>query len=655
MAKKTVRRNGQAGNNNGASRRCRQRRQCVEETHDLETHDLEIQLGEGDTTPVDQEDLADEHFVADLKEQCESSADPLTFVFSDLLGWNDRNRWQILSVIASLESGVTIRFQGQSSSFDCLFDAVLHVIEDDTDVTRFDRSRRAAIEVAVLIHGDSLDSACRRILQQFRQLGVTGLQLNSLMKDARNLAGDSSESESSNPTTLARRFLVYLVNHASMAEGQPVLRYFQDEFFKWERCVWQRVADKQVFARVIRFLQRDGSIEKVTERLARDVIKNLQGITLLDCWDQAMPLWIESEEPLNARQSPYLVFQNIMLNFQRLLDSNPNRRRRFDPRNFSQIVLPFEYDRRATCPLWERTIAEIFPALGTSDQRLHVLQEFMGWSLLHDDMSFERFLILVGKGANGKSTILHVWDQLLGPENVSHVPLKEFNSEFRLHEMSGKLANMSADMSRVEKVEEGLLKQFTSGDAVQVNRKYKEPVTLRPTAKLIFATNLLPPINDKSDGMWRRIIAMPFFVSFSGEQKDRHRAVQLREELPGIFNWAVVGLRRLHAQGDFTSCEICQKCADDHRFDSDPFMQFIEDECVMGSRQQVQVERRFLLNSYRQWCESNGRRPFSSSELFRRVADLDGVSDCRPGTANARQRVWRGIGLQQRMLGGRQS
>jgi putative DNA primase/helicase len=170
---------------------------------------------------------------------------------------------------------------------------------------------------------------------------------------------------------------------------------------------------------------------------------------------------------------------------------------------------------------------------------------------------------------------------------------------------------------------------------------------------LIFATNLLPPINDKSDGMWRRIIAMPFFVSFSGEQKDRNRAAQLREELPGIFNWAVVGLRRLHAQGDFTSCEVCQKCADDHRFDSDPFMQFVEDECVLDSGQQVQ--RRALLNVYRQWCEGNGRRPFSSSELFHRVADLDGVSERRPGNGNSRQRVWQGIGLQERMLGGGRS
>jgi len=391
----------------------------------------------------------------------------------------------------------------------------------------------------------------------------------------------------------------------------------------------------------------------MAERLARDVIKNLQGISLLDCWDQAIPLWIESEEPLQVRSSPYLVFQNIMLNFQRLLDSNPNRRRGFDPRNFSQIVLPFEYDCHATCSLWEQTIAEIFPAQAPEDRRIHVLQEFMGWSLVQSDMTFEKFLILVGKGSNGKSTISHVWDQLLGPENVSHVSLKEFNSEFRLHEMSGKLANISADMSRVEKVEEGLLKQFTSGDSVQVNRKYKEPVTLRPTAKLIFATNQLPPINDKSDGMWRRIIAMPFFVSFNGEQKDRHRKEQLLGELPGIFNWAVVGLRRLNAQGDFTSCEVCQKCADDHRFDSDPFMQFIEDECVLeGDRQ---VPRQNLHRAYRQWCESNGRKPFNSSEFRHRVADLDGVSDCRPRSGSSRQRVWRGIGLHQRMPSGRRS
>lgn len=646
MAKKTVRRNDRVGNNNSASRRCSTRRACVE-------HDLVVELGEGDSVTAFQQDLIDEHLVADLRERCaESSTSPI-FIFSDLLAWSDSNRWRILSLIANLESGATIRFHNQEPEFASVFDAVLHIIEDDSDITRFDRSRQAAIEAAVLVHRNRLESACRQILQRFREIGVRGLQLNTLIRSAKNVAGESDEAESSNPTALARRFLSHLVTEANMAEGQPVLRYYLDEFYAWEGRVWQRVADKQMSARVTRFLQGDGSANKVTERLTRDVIKNMQGITLLDCWDQSMPLWIASEEPLSVRRSPYLVFQNIMLNFQRLLKENPNRRRDFNPRNFSQIVLPFEYDRRANCPLWEQTIAEIFPAHAPEDHRIQVLQEFMGWSLVQSDMTFEKFLILVGKGANGKSTISHVWDQLLGPENVSHVPLKEFNSEFRLHEMSGKLANISADMGRVEKVEEGLLKQFTSGDSVQVNRKYKEPVTLRPTAKLIFATNQLPPINDKSDGMWRRIIAMPFFVSFSEEQKDRHRKEQLLRELPGIFNWAVDGLRRLHAQGDFTSCEVCQKCADDHRFDSDPFMQFIDDECVLSSSQQVQ--RQNLHRVYRQWCENNGRRPFSSSEFFHRVAELDGISDCRPRDGNSRQRVWRGIGLRQRMSSGRPS
>jgi len=363
----------------------------------------------------------------------------------------------------------------------------------------------------------------------------------------------------------------------------------------------------------------------------QDVLANLKGQTLLRGWHNQLPLWIRDEVQHVVEPSPYIVTQNLMVRRADLLDEQRTRIRvrQHDPRNFSEIVLPYEHDQQADCPLWRQTLEEIFPRAGEGDHRICVLQEFIGWTLIHGDTSFEKFLILVGDGANGKSTILRIWEQLLGSDNVSHVPLEALSSEFRLFDMMGKLANVAADMNRMDKVQEGMLKALTSGDRMQVNRKNKDPITMRPTARLIFATNTLPPITDRSNGVWRRMTAMPFMMQFAGEDRDLNRADRLLDELPGIFNWAVEGARRLYRQNDFTQCSVCQACVDEHRVASDPFLQFREDELLLGPDYRIPSDQ--LYQHYVEFCQRNGRLPKNSREFGKQVRALEGVERRRLG------------------------
>ena len=93
-------------------------------------------------------------------------------------------------------------------------------------------------------------------------------------------------------------------------------------------------------------------------------------------------------------------------------------------------------------------------------------------------------VVLLGPSGCGKSTILRTWEGMLGAENVSHTPLDALGSEFRLDDMRGKLANIASDMKRMDKCEEGRLKELTSGEPIQVNRRtngtYKKNHLLLP-------------------------------------------------------------------------------------------------------------------------------------------------------------------------------
>jgi putative DNA primase/helicase len=309
-------------------------------------------------------------------------------------------------------------------------------------------------------------------------------------------------------------------------------------------------------------------------------------------------------------------------------------------RYFSTVAVPYEYVPGAECPLWHQTLAEIFPRHSEGDRRIEVLQEFLGLTLISGDTTFEKFLILTGSGANGKSTILRIWRAVLGADNVSHVPLEGLSGEFRLADMVGKLANIAMDMQRMDRLEEGRLKEITSGEPIQINRKHKAPITTAITARLIFACNDLPQINDRSSGVWRRMIAMPFFASFRGEQADRLRGARLRQELAGIFNWSLAGAVRLYQQGAFTGCAVC-----------DPTRSRAPAGVGSGGtvlRRMRRVPSRVgdsdwgLYAAYQDFCDGNGRSPKNSADFGKQVLMRPGVERRRRGD---RQRQYEHIGV----------
>ena len=118
-----------------------------------------------------------------------------------------------------------------------------------------------------------------------------------------------------------------------------------------------------------------------------------------------------------------------------------------------------------------------------------------------------------GEGANGKSVVCEILTAMLGEENVSNVPLEIFGERFQLAASLGKLANIASEVGELKSVAEGFLKQFTGGDRMLFDRKGLLPIHARPTARLVLATNNRPRFSDRSAGLWRRMILLPFNVT----------------------------------------------------------------------------------------------------------------------------------------------
>ena len=591
-----------------------------------------------ETYPVTADQLAESGFRQEFAELLASTTEPVVVTVADLPALADDARSRLLNLFKELGNRCRVRLGTDQNLFADPFDAMLSILVGPSHAVRYTNAKRAALQAAGLFHPDSLESACTRIQQRLKELGVKNVQVRTLIKEARVCAGLVEIEEDMTPQRAAEVLLAQLA-----VEGctKPV-RYFQHDFYRWQEGVWRRLDDAEFKARLVRTLQGDARFGFLTDKFVRDVLTNLKGMTYLACWHESMPFLVEAEEPLTLRRPRIVAFANGLVNLDEALSGKPLTLRPHDARWFSTNMLPYGFDPQAQCPLWMQTLGEILLSIGPDDHRVELLQEFMGWTLVPGDLSFQKFLTLVGKGSNGKSTILAVWEAMLGHANVSHVPLDRLSDKFCLFDMKNKLANLAGDMNYISQVAEGVLKQLTAGDAVQAERKYQQGQTMTPTAKMIFATNSLPPINDRTDGVWRRMIAMPFQVQITGTQIDPRRVEKLLAELPGIFNWALAGAVRLHQQQTFTGCQVCLATVNDHRIDCDPFKQFVDENCLLDPNAAVRKED--LYASYVQFCISNGRKPKASSEFGKWVAELKGVTSIRE-TKGPRKMVYKGIGL----------
>ena len=98
-------------------------------------------------------------------------------------------------------------------------------------------------------------------------------------------------------------------------------------------------------------------------------------------------------------------------------------------------------------------------------------------------------------------------------------------------------------------------------------------------------------------------MVVPFRVTIPPERQDRHLTAKLKEELPGIFNWALAGFLRLQRNGHFTSSAICQQALDDYREEGNPAQTFLREVCA--DRAGAKVECSKLYKRYVGWCVDN--------------------------------------------------
>lgn len=303
-----------------------------------------------------------------------------------------------------------------------------------------------------------------------------------------------------------------------------------------------------------------------------------------------------------------------------------------------QLPVRFEPDAAGRCERFLQYLDETIQTPGPIAQ----VQEFCGYVLTRE-IRFEKALLLLGPGADGKSKLMSVLEALTGPENCSAVSFQDLEDQFHRSSLYGKMLNISTEVGS-KAMESAYFKAIVSGDPISAAFKHQNAFQFRPYCKLVFAGNRLPRILDNSDGPFRRLLPISFKRQFLTDG-DPDLLEKLMAERSDIFQWALVGLHRLWEQGAFTDCDETRQLMMDHRRANNPVLCFVEDACIIDARQTVKKQE--LYKQYKRYVDSNGYSIMGRENFFRELySAVANLKQHRPRTAtNGRECYINGIGI----------
>lgn len=299
--------------------------------------------------------------------------------------------------------------------------------------------------------------------------------------------------------------------------------------------------------------------------------------------------------------------------------------------------LPVEYDAEADCPRFRRFLDEVFEGDPDANGKVELLLALIGYTLLPTSR-FEKFVMLVGNGANGKSVLLEVLAALLGIDNVAGVAPSELEDHHKRAFLHGRLANIVTEIAEGAVINDAVLKALTSGELITADHKHRSPFTFRPYATCWFATNHMPHTRDFSDALFRRACVITFNNKFEGKHCDPFLKDKLLSELPGVLNMALSAIGQVLAGGSFIEPESMLQARHDWRLEADQVLQFIEDCCAVGDGE---IERGNLYLHYKGWAYCAGIRRVLTHKSFTNRLERAGVGERRTGST----RYYTGISL----------
>ncbi|MDD0930243.1 DNA primase [Xylella fastidiosa] len=243
------------------------------------------------------------------------------------------------------------------------------------------------------------------------------------------------------------------------------------------------------------------------------------------------------------------------------------------------------------------------------------------------------FAVHYGRGGNGKSTLLGIIAEVLGGYAAVAAPGLLTNSHANRHpteiaDLAGRRLVTTHEAGEGSVLRDDFVKQATGGDALKARYMRGDFFEFQPTHKLQLLTNYKPIIKCQDEGIWRRVLLIPYKAKFGTAEEvaagvatclqDTQIAERLKEEKTGVLAWIVAGAVEWYRNG-LTPPECVRMASRAYQTEQDHTLQFLSEECTLGGECAEKLSTPTgggLYPAYTVWCKASGLYPLSKTRFL---------------------------------------
>ena len=207
--------------------------------------------------------------------------------------------------------------------------------------------------------------------------------------------------------------------------------------------------------------------------------------------------------------------------------------------------------------------------------------------------------------------------------------------------MRGKRFALAAELADSTILSDDMVKRMTSTDKIHAEKKYRDEYEFTPSHTLVLYTNYLPKVKSTDEGIWRRLVVVPFnAVIKPADVKLDFAQILFDESAPAIMKWIVEGAKRVIANHGRIELPRCvREAVAAYRAANDWLSQFIEECCTKAPSSWI--SKKAMYDTYKKYAgETQG--------FTRRKVDFELLLKDVPGIyedvdSHTKSKIWRGI------------
>ncbi len=436
----------------------------------------------------------------------------------------------------------------------------------------------------------------------------------------------------SSPSQWAEMYLT--VNHTSVLGYGVTIRtlvWWQGSFWEFDRAKRQYVAveSETMRHRAFRFLERavcrytskdrrvshaafdpePSQARKLVEALAAKCDREM---------DHASRFWLHPTYRKDMGDpTEMLVFEDRAARVNNWLGEARAARHRGivwvrDESLFCTEALPYPYpgdDDGSYEQPRPQFVAWLEDRFGHDPGQIEVVQEWFGLCLTNDTQ-FHKALYVHGPARSGKSTLARLLSKLVGEYNTATPTLRSLTQQFGLSPLVGKPLAIMADAKftvRDQSVATERLKSIVGEDTIQIERKYRDPQSVRLSTRFVLISNDQLDLRDDSAALAKRMLCLTIPRTFYGSE-DPTIELKLEREMPSILIWAIRGLARLRSRGRFVETSLMKAARSEAEEAGSPLRGFVESRLSVTDDHDPRraPTSRDVYDDYCEWCVDAG-------------------------------------------------